>query len=92
MLAFAAPTADYQASLRMLKAISLYTGVGGLDFGFEAAGFETVAAVEMDSVACRTIKLNRRWEVLEGEIKDRGPPLPAFLEVLLLGLRRCRSP
>src|SRR5581483_1542339 len=54
----------------MLKAISLYTGVGGLDFGFEAAGFETVAAVEMDSVACRTIRLNRRWEVLEGEIED----------------------
>lgn len=54
----------------MLKAISLYTGVGGLDFGFEAAGFETVAAVEMDPVACRTIRLNRRWSVLEGKIED----------------------
>jgi len=54
----------------MLKAISLYTGVGGLDFGFEAAGFETVAAVEMDPVACRTIRLNRRWSVLEGKVQD----------------------
>jgi DNA (cytosine-5)-methyltransferase 1 len=52
----------------MLKAISLYTGVGGLDFGFEAAGFETAAAVEMDSTACRTIRLNRDWPVLEGDI------------------------
>jgi DNA (cytosine-5)-methyltransferase 1 len=52
----------------MLKAISLYTGVGGLDFGFEAAGFKTAVAVELDSVACRTIRLNRKWAVLEGDI------------------------
>lgn len=54
----------------MLKAISLYTGVGGLDFGLEAAGFRTVACVEMDAVACRTVRLNRRWEVLEGDIHE----------------------
>jgi DNA (cytosine-5)-methyltransferase 1 len=53
-----------------LKCISLFTGVGGLDFGFEAAGFETAVAVEMDSVACQTIRLNRGWPVLEGNIHD----------------------
>src|SRR5690349_10245460 len=52
----------------MRTAISLYTGVGGLDFGFEAAGFRTAACVEMDSVACRTVRNNRRWEVIEGDI------------------------
>jgi DNA (cytosine-5)-methyltransferase 1 len=52
----------------MLAAISLYTGVGGLDFGFEAAGFRTAVAIEMDPVACRTIRLNRNWPVLEGDI------------------------
>lgn len=52
----------------MLKAISLYTGVGGLDFGFEAAGFDTSVALELDSVACRTLRLNRSWPVLEGDI------------------------
>jgi DNA (cytosine-5)-methyltransferase 1 len=36
-----------------LKAISLYSGVGGLDFGFEAAGFETAVALDLDSVAAR---------------------------------------
>jgi DNA (cytosine-5)-methyltransferase 1 len=52
----------------MLTAISLYTGVGGLDFGFEAAGFSTAVAVEMDAVACRTLRLNRSWPVLQGDI------------------------
>ena len=54
----------------MLKAISLYSGVGGLDFGFEAGGFETSVAVELDAVACRTMRLNRDWPVLEGDIHD----------------------
>jgi DNA (cytosine-5)-methyltransferase 1 len=54
----------------MLTAISLYTGVGGLDFGFEAAGFRTAVAVEIDPIACRTIRLNRKWRVLEGNIHE----------------------
>lgn len=54
----------------MLKAISVFTGVGGLDFGFEAAGFETAVAVEMDAACCRTLRLNRRWPVIERDIHD----------------------
>lgn len=52
----------------MLTALSLYTGVGGLDFGFHAAGFRTAVAVEMDNVCCDTIKHNRNWPVLQGDI------------------------
>jgi len=54
----------------VLKAISLYSGVGGLDFGFEAAGFRTSVAVEMNPVACATIRLNRSWPVLQGDIAE----------------------
>ncbi len=53
------------------KAISLYTGAGGLDYGIEAALFETKVAVEMDGWCCRTLRHNRpEWAVLEGKIED----------------------
>lgn len=42
-----------------MKAISLFTGAGGLDLGCEAAGFETVAAVENDVVSQETLCANR---------------------------------
>jgi DNA (cytosine-5)-methyltransferase 1 len=51
-----------------LKAISLFSGVGGLDFGFEASGFETAVALDFDPVACRTIRRNRAWPMIEGDI------------------------
>lgn len=54
-----------------LKTISLYSGIGGLDFGFEAAGFETRAAVEFNSFCCDAIRENRpEWGLIEGDIHD----------------------
>lgn len=53
----------------MFKTISLFSGIGGLDFGFEEAGFETRVALEWDRFACRTMRLNRpEWAVIEGDI------------------------
>lgn len=50
------------------KAISLYTGAGGLDLGFEAAGYQTAVAVEMDPEAVATLRHNRDWPVLGRDI------------------------
>ncbi len=57
-------------AIRMLKAISLYTGVGGIDFGLEATGIKTAVAVEMDAACCRTLRLNRSWPVIEERIEN----------------------
>lgn len=54
----------------MLKTISLFSGIGGLDFGFEAAGFTTRVALELDRTSCRTMRLNRDWTIIEGDINN----------------------
>src|SRR5579885_1522135 len=47
-----------------LRTVSVFTGAGGLDYGFEAAGFETRVAVEFDRDCCATLGANRSWPVI----------------------------
>jgi len=58
--------------------ISLYSGAGGLDYGFESAGFRTGVAVEMDHDCCETLRANRSFQVFEKSIFD--VPTEAMLE------------
>lgn len=48
--------------------ISLFTGAGGLDYGFEAAGFETRVAVEVDERCAETLSRNRPWPVIVHDV------------------------
>lgn len=51
------------------KVISLFSGAGGLDYGFEAAGFETAVALELDHACCETLRENRpSWMVMEADV------------------------
>lgn len=56
---------------RKRSVISLYTGAGGLDYGIEAAGFDTAVAVEFDKWCCKTLRHNRpSWNVVESPIEE----------------------
>lgn len=39
-----------------------------MDYGFEAAGFRTAVALEMEANCCRTLRDNRDWPVIESDI------------------------
>lgn len=79
--------------MRELRVVSLFTGAGGLDYGFEAAGFVTRVAVEIDPDCCKTISANRPWpvicrdiqEVSAREILDTGSLRPGEVDLLLGG-------
>ena len=58
-----------EMKMRRPTAISLYTGAGGLDYGFEAAGFRTAIAIDVNPSACTAIRANRpEWPVIERDI------------------------
>jgi DNA (cytosine-5)-methyltransferase 1 len=52
------------------KVISLYSGTGGLDYGFEAAGFDVGVAHDFDKDSCETLRTNRDFPVLCNDIHD----------------------
>lgn len=49
--------------------ISLFSGAGGLDHGFRAAGFCVSACLDLDHDSCETQRLGRHGEVIEGDIE-----------------------
>src|SRR5438105_4729710 len=61
---------------RSLRAISLFSGAGGADLGFERAGFEIVGSIEIDRDARETLALNRPgWTVASpGDVDHWADP------------------
>lgn len=54
-----------------LKVAEFCVGGGGQALGLENAGFECVAAVEIDTNCCETLKFNRpKWNVINEDMKN----------------------
>lgn len=47
-----------QSNSEPIKAVSLFSGVGGIDIGLHKAGVKTVACVEKDERAAKSLKIN----------------------------------
>ena len=53
-----------------MKLISLFSGAGGLDLGFEKAGFEIAIANEFDSTIWPTYEKNHTAPLIKGDIRN----------------------
>lgn len=76
-----------------MKAISLFSGAGGMDVGFKDAGFEVIAANEMDKHACNTFRENHPETILfEGDIEGHLNSLIEFKDIdLIFGGPPCQG-
>lgn len=55
----------------MYKAVSLFSGAGGMDVGFKSAGIQVVLANELDKRAAETFSANHpETELIVGDIND----------------------
>jgi DNA (cytosine-5)-methyltransferase 1 len=54
------------------RAVSLFSGCGGMDVGAKKAGFTTIAASELNKHACSTFRKNHpNVELIEGDIDEK---------------------
>jgi DNA (cytosine-5)-methyltransferase 1 len=72
----------------MPTVFEICAGAGGQAIGLEAAGFDCIAAVELDRHACDTLRLNRpEWNVIEGDVRTvDGTPYRGRVDLLAGGV------
>lgn len=65
---------------------SLFSGIGGIDVGFQQAGFDIAWAIEKDAPACRTYRYNFSGATLiEADIRDVDTASLEYVDVLAAG-------
>ncbi len=62
----------------MMKALSLFSGAGGMDIGIRQAGFDILAAIELDEHCCSTLgaaieREGTKTKVIQSDIRDIDP-------------------
>lgn len=72
------------AEIKRYKVVSLFAGIGGLDLGFEFAGFNVVWANDFDKYAVQTYKENVGDNIVLGDIREVMDDIPEH-DVLIGG-------
>lgn len=68
-----------------MKCASFFAGVGGIDLGFEQAGFATIYANELDKFAVETLRQNFDFQIDHRDIRDiKIDEIPDF-DIMLAG-------
>ena len=52
------------------KVVSLFSGCGGMDLGFQQAGYELIWANDFDKSACETYSMNIGEHIRYGDITE----------------------
>lgn len=80
-----------------IKVISFFTGAGGLDLGFDLAGYDVVYATDIDGPSCKTLTANiggilsKNTVVEQADIRKINPEkLPKNVD-LVIGGPPCQS-
>ena len=71
--------------MREFTAVSLFCGAGGLDLGFDRAGFKTIWANDLDADACKTHQSWSNAEVVCGDISKIDMSVIPVSDVVLGG-------
>ncbi len=72
-------------SNRQLEVVSLFCGAGGMDYGFEQAGFKAIWANDCDKDAIATYKANFDAETKLGDIREIPSSKIPFAPVIIGG-------
>jgi len=80
-----------------IRVISFFTGAGGLDLGFDRAGYDVVYATDIDEMCCRTLEANLGGALSAATVVERADirkidptTLPKDID-LIIGGPPCQS-
>lgn len=60
--------------MRRYTSVEVCAGAGGQAVGLEKAGYDHLACVELEAIACDTLRLNRpRWNVIQADLRRWEP-------------------
>jgi DNA (cytosine-5)-methyltransferase 1 len=68
---------DLRQTPKGIPAVSFFSGAGGLDIGFDYAGFNNLASIEVNELFCETLRLNYPDHLVigppdfSGDVKER---------------------